>query len=300
MVVQRPDGYFPDTRAGERARRRAYRRVPNQTLRQGSEYKLDTRQLPLNAMSRNTTHLSTRRGKAQSTECFKGQDRDTNVAQSVRDVDTTGLEKGTKRQKFTHKEILEQALEEPVKFVVVLGEDAPWWVYVAMHTQKTKRFKCKTHVGRSKNPFRKEMFHNLKALKRCKVTRPAAGYWMLAMVVGPFDTQKMACSVVKDWRASKRAAYGRHAYGMKLCRDSRGELLCFSNLLTEDVPIERLEKVPPEFLTPFKSTPLGIQEVEALIKARTSGNKALPKRETKYPNKRKYAHDTQLGFQHEA
>jgi hypothetical protein len=192
------------------------------------------------------------------------------VGERERERETERSGQGTKRQKFTHNEILEEADQDPSNFVVVLGEtknpgNVPWWVYVIMHTQKAKRFKCRTHVGRSKNPFRKEVFHNLKALKRCKVTRPAAGHWKLCMVVGPFMTEGEACDVVKEWRKSKRAEYGRHAYGMNLCMNSDGRLLCFSNLLTEDVSIEKLNKLPPEYLTPFKSSPIGNQEVALLL-----------------------------------
>ena len=180
----------------------------------------------------------------------------------------------TKRHKFTHDEILDQASQDSSNFVVVLAEEeeeelhVPWWVYVIMHTQKAKRFKCRTHVGRSRNPFRKEVFHNLKALKRCKVTRPAAGHWKLCMVVGPFLSEQEACQVVKEWRKSKRAEYGRHAYGMNLCMNSDGRLLCFSSLLTEDVPISKLNQLPPEYLTPFKSSPVGNQRVAELLESK--------------------------------
>lgn len=174
-----------------------------------------------------------------------------------------------KRHKFTHQEILKASLDNLSKFIIVLGGndplDVPWWVYVIMHTQKEKRFKCRTHVGRSKNPFRKEMLHNLKALKKCKVTRPAAGYWKLCMVVGPFFSEHRACKVVKEWRKSKRAEYGRHSYGMKLCMNSNGKLLCFSNLLMDDIPIHTLKELPPEYLTPFKSSLIGKKDIALLL-----------------------------------
>jgi hypothetical protein len=173
------------------------------------------------------------------------------------------------QNKFTHGDILREASADSSNFVAVLGEtdmkNVPWFVYVIMHAQKAKRFKCRTHVGRSKNPFRKEIEHNLKALKRCKVTRPAAGFWKLCMVVGPYSTEHEAEEVVKEWRKSTRAEYGRHANGMKLCENSGGQLLCFSNLVTEDIPIERLKKLPPEYFTPFKSFSVSNDKVSAII-----------------------------------
>jgi hypothetical protein len=89
------------------------------------------------------------------------------------------------------------------------------------------------------------------------------------MVVGPFMTERESREVVKEWRKSKRAEYGRHAYGMNLCMDSEGKLLCFSSLLKEEVPIEQLKKLPPEYLTPFKSVPVGQHEVSRLIDSKS-------------------------------
>ncbi|MHA1680639.1 MAG: hypothetical protein ACTSUE_06495 [Promethearchaeota archaeon] len=192
--------------------------------------------------------------------------------------------------KFTHDEILAEASKDPSNFVVVLGEsdpkNVPWFVYVVMHAQKAKRFKCRTHVGRAKNPFRKEMEHNLKALKRCKVTRPAAGFWKLCMVVGPYMTESEAEEAVREWRKTKRAEYGRHANGMKLCENSQGKLLCFSDLVTEDIAIDQLKKLPQEHFTPFKSFPLSNAEVQSIIDSNYSGKVPQLVQETK-PEKRK-------------
>ncbi len=193
---------------------------------------------------------------------------------------------GRKRQKFTHTEILQKAYGDAVNFVVPMGLHPPWWTYLIMHTQKAKRFKCRTHVGMSRNPFRKHVLHNLKSLKKCKVTRPAAGYWMMCMVVGPFETGREAATVVKQWRSSKRGEYGRHEYGIKLCMESEGSILCFSVLLKEDVPIARLKKLSQEHLTPFKSPPVGNYEVDLVLGKNTTENGNPTKTKTRTTRRR--------------
>lgn len=162
---------------------------------------------------------------------------------------------------LTQMDVLRRSRDNAANFCITIGIDPPWWLGVIMHDRQEKKYKCKTHIVVTTLPFRKTMHHNLRTLNDCKVTRPAAGHWQDIMYVGPFPTRQETLSIGKRWKKSKRGEYGRHFYGIQYVmeeykRETGMELLCFSSLVIEDIPVDMLMKVPQESLTPFKSNPL--------------------------------------------
>ena len=164
--------------------------------------------------------------------------------------------------------------------IAVTGVNPPYWIYVMAfegiivdkRTGKEK-YNSQTKCGVSKNPFRKHLQRNTKALSRCKYNNDGVGKWVLLTIVGPFENRNVARGFLRRVRKESRNQYFRPIYTMNMVlKAARNEdyggrrLVCFARHVSENVPVDMLVRVPKEhMILKSKLCPMDRKTVERLI-----------------------------------
>jgi hypothetical protein len=163
----------------------------------------------------------------------------------------------------SHAESVESTVDPKVRSdtacsIAVTGENPPYWIYVIAFEgiivdKRTgaEKYNSQTKCGVSKNPFRKHLQRNTKALSRCKYNNDGVGKWVLLTVVGPFENRTVTRGVLRRVRKESRNQYFRPIYTMNMVlKAARNEdyggrkLVCFARHVSEDVPVDMLVRVP--------------------------------------------------------
>lgn len=85
------------------------------------------------------------------------------------------------------------------------NKNSPYYVYLMRSLRPPGMYKSpyNTHLGKGRNPVRKNIQHNL-GLLDSKSTRQGRPNWETVWFVGPFDTKAKAIEFRDDWRKRRK------------------------------------------------------------------------------------------------